>query len=188
MKLLFVDACPRKVSRTRELAETLLNHLNGEKEHLILSETDLPVMDEATLTLRDAAAKAQDFSAPPFRFARQFAAADAIVIAAPLWDLSFPALLKRYIELITVTGLTFKYSEKGIPVGLCQAKNLYYVTTSGGPILTPEFGYGYVKALATGMFGIPNCAFYSAEGLDIWGNDAGAILAEAKAKIEKDFA
>ena len=32
-----------------------------------------------------------------FRYSHQFAAADRIVIAAPYWDLSFPAQLKIYI-------------------------------------------------------------------------------------------
>ena len=48
-----------------------------------------------------------------FRYARQFAAADKIVIAAPLWDLSFPAQLKVYLENIYVTGIVTKYSDAG---------------------------------------------------------------------------
>ena len=55
-----------------------------------------------------------------FCYARQFAAADRIVIAAPLWDLSFPAQLKVYLENIYVTGIVTKYSEAGEPVGLCR--------------------------------------------------------------------
>ena len=45
-------------------------------------------------------------------YAKQFAGADTIVIAAPFWDLSFPAILKTYIENIYVTGIVSRYSKK----------------------------------------------------------------------------
>ena len=53
---------------------------------------------------------------------KQFAAADVIVIAAPYWDLMFPAVLKTYLENITVTGITFCYSDQGRPQSMCKAK------------------------------------------------------------------
>ena len=40
-----------------------------------------------------------------FDLASQFQQADEIVIAAPYWDLSFPAILKLYLENIYVTGV-----------------------------------------------------------------------------------
>ena len=40
-----------------------------------------------------------------FRYARQFAEAEEIVIAAPFWDLSFHAKLKIYLGQITISGL-----------------------------------------------------------------------------------
>ena len=52
------------------------------------------------------------FQDPLFGLARQFAAADRIVIAAPYWDLSFPAALKQYVEQINVLGITFIYTRR----------------------------------------------------------------------------
>ena len=98
------------------------------------------------------------------RYAKQFAAADEIVIAAPFWDLSFPAKLKIYFEQITVSGITFKYAN-GVPMGLCKAKSLTYVTTSGGPIFS-DFGYTYVKTLARDFYGIRKTKAYRAMNLD----------------------
>ena len=72
---------------------------------------------------------------------------DVIVIGAPFWDLSFPAALKLYFENVTVSGITFEYSEKGRPVGKCNAKKLYYITTSGGYIGNNNFGVDYVKEI-----------------------------------------
>ena len=108
--------------------------------------------------------------------ARQFAAADTIVIAAPHWDLSFPAALKQYVEQINVRGITFEYTPEGVPVGLCKARKLYYVTTAGGNFVPQDFGYGYIKALAESFYGIKDVELISATGLDIWGADAEAIV------------
>ena len=102
------------------------------------------------------------------------------MIAAPYWDLSFPAMLKQYLELINVVGITFKYSEEGIPVGLCRANRLYYVTTAGGHYVPEEFGFGYVKALAQNYYGIQDVRQISAVGLDIDKADVDAIMNAAE--------
>lgn len=184
---LYVNACVRSVSRTRRLAEKLLSLLPGEVETVDLKTAELPLLTEEAIDERTVAAKAKDLQHPMLRYAAQFAAADTIVIAAPFWDLSFPAVLKRYLEWVCTTGVTFRYSEEGIPIGMCRAKKLYYVTTSGGPLLK-DYGYDYVAGLCSGMLGIPECVCFSAEKLDIWGVDVEAIMAEAEKKIEDYFA
>ena len=113
-----------------------------------------------------------------FALARQFASADQIVIAAPYWDLSFPATLKQYIEKVTVNGITFEYTPEGIPQGLCRARKLYYVMTVGGDYAPEEFGYGYIQAIAGGYYGITDTRLIKATGLDIVGADAEKILEE----------
>ena len=105
------------------------------------------------------------------------------MIAAPYWDLMFPAVLKTYFENVTVSGITFRYSDQGRPESLCKAKTLYYVTTSGGFIAENDFGFSYVKALAQNFFGIAYIHRYSAEGLDIFGADVESILQTARAAI-----
>ena len=157
MDILFIDACPRAQSRTRRLAEKVIACMNGEVTMLKLSEARLPDINEEAAAKRAADSRSSDFTDSVYDYAKQFASADAIVIAAPFWDLSFPAILKKYIEAITVSGITFKYSEEGIPVGKCRAGKLFYVTTAGGPIFNDEFGYGYIKTLAQGMYGISGC-------------------------------
>lgn len=181
--ILFVNACVRKQSRTLRLARRFLSRLDGEVEELCLHEIDFPVADEAFLEKRDCLIAASDYDDPLFDLARQFAAADEIVIAAPYWDLSFPAALKQYFEQINVVGITFAYTPEGIPKGLCKARKLYYVTTAGGNYIPWEFGYGYVKALAQGYYGIPEVEQIQAVGLDIAGADGEEILREAMDKL-----
>ena len=85
-------------------------------------------------------------------------------------------MLKQYIEQINVVGLTFKYLDNGMPMGLCKAGRLYYVTTAGGPIVSDEYGFGYVRTIAEVFYGIKDIHYIKAEGLDIVGADVEAIL------------
>ena len=171
MKTLFINACVRGGSRTLRLAKRLLCRL-GEHEEINLEARGLLPLDAERLSRRDELSAAKDFGAPEFSEARRFAEAERIVIAAPYWDLMFPSLLKIYLENVTVCGVTFYYTEEGIPKGLCRAKELYYVTTAGGPIFK-NFGFDYVSALARDFYGIGETKFISAEGLDIWGRCRG---------------
>ena len=183
---MFINACVRPCSRTLELAETLLQKLKGDVQEINLYETHLPALDLNGMEKRDQAVQKNDFSDPVFTAAKQFAAADIIVIAAPYWDLMFPAVLKSYLENITVSGITFRYSAQGRPESLCKARALYYVTTAGGFIGQNDFGFSYVKALAQNFFGITDVNRYAAEGLDIFGADVETILCKAKAEIIAD--
>lgn len=178
-KILFINACVKDNSRTAELSRDLLNRLDGEVTEINLYKEKLLPLDDKGLEKR----KLHDYSGDEFRYAKQFKDADIIVIAAPFWDLSFPSVVKIYFENITVSGITFEYSKEGIPVGKCNAKKLYYITTSGGYIGKNNFGFDYVKALAKNFFGIGYVGFFSAEGLDIFGADVQSIMNEAKERI-----
>ena len=186
-KILFINSCTRPNSRTKELAKHLLNYLEGEITQVDLYEANIRPIESFELEKRTENIKKAIFSCPEFEQAKQFADADIIVIAAPFWDLSFPSVLKIYFENITVSGVTFEYSEKGCPVGKCMAKKLYYITISGGYIGNNNFGYDYVKTLAENFFGINDISFYSAEGLDVIGADIEGIMAEAKKKITSEL-
>ncbi len=185
--ILFIDVCVRKGSRTRRLAQRVLSHLPGPVETVRPAEIDFPKTDEAFLKKRDACIAAGDYSDPMFDLAKQFRSADTIVIAAPHWDLSFPAVLKQYFEQINVVGLTFFYTDSDRPVTLCRAKRLIYVATAGGPVQDHAYGFGYVKALGEEFYGIEDAVCFCAEGLDLIGADAEAILQGTEAEIDRAF-
>lgn len=182
--ILFINACVRTESRTRQLTENLLLKLNRPYEEVRLHEIAFPVADENFLNMRDRLIAERDFENPLFDLARQFSESEIIVIAAPYWDLSFPAALKQYFEQINVVGITFKYTEDGIPVGLCKARRLYYVTTAGGSYVPEEFGFGYIKALSQGFYGIQEVRKIEAAGLDLVGADVSAIMRAAESTID----
>ncbi|MDD6484930.1 MAG: NAD(P)H-dependent oxidoreductase [Clostridiales bacterium] len=175
--ILYVNSCVRDDSRTNRIALALLKKLGKEYEEVKLDKEDLKPLSKETLKLRTELISKGDYSSPMFGYAKQFADADIIVIAAPFWDLSFPAILKTYIENIYVTGIVSKYSPDGKPVGLCKAKKLYYVTTAGGPYV-PDYSFGYIKDLAVNYLGIEEAVLIKAQMLDVDGFSADAIVDE----------
>lgn len=174
---LYINCCVRSDSRTDRLARAVLEK-TGSFTELDLPAEEIRPLSEEMLNRRTALLAAGRLDDPMFRYARQFAEADKIVIAAPFWDGSFPSVLKVYIENIYAVGIVSKYDSSGRPVGLCKADELIYVTTAGGPYI-PEFSYGYIKMLAEQCFGIPKTRLVKAEMLDIEGFDAEQILADA---------
>ena len=186
--VLFINACVcADNSRTLRLANVLLQQLNEAFTELVLSDIAFQPVDYSYIQTRDKLLSEGDYSNPMFDLARQFAAADTIVIAAPFWDLSFPAMLKQYFEHINAIGITFKYTEEGYPVGLCKANKLYYVTTAGGMFFPEEYGFGYISALAENFYGIKECVMFKAVGLDIDGADEEQILLECEKQIRESI-
>ena len=185
--ILFINACPRPDSRTRELAQHVLSKLEGNVEKLRLFDEQIAPLDMAGMVERDRAVREGDWDAPILRYARQFAAADTIVVAAPYWDLLFPAVVRAYFEAVTVTGVTFRYTPEGFPAGMCRAKRLIYITTAGGPIGEYNLGFDYIKALSTLYYGIPEVKCFTAEFLDIIGADVPAIMAKAKEAVDNQL-
>jgi FMN-dependent NADH-azoreductase len=87
------------------------------------------------------------------RHALLFASADKYVVAAPMWNLSIPAMLKAYIDYVTYVGITFKYTEEG-PVGLLadKSKKAIHIVTRGGaysegPAASYELGDKYLRTI-----------------------------------------
>ena len=183
MKLLFVDCCISQrgtASRTRALAEAYLEafrtfHPEAEIE-TVTPETPLALkpFDVGMLNERDALASVGAWDAPVFALARQFRAADRIVVAAPFWDMSFPAALRTYIEYISANGLTYHYDDTGCH-GDCKADQLVYLTSGGDVEREDSVGVVHWRQLAA-MFGIPRFDYVFAGGLDAAPEKAPELL------------
>ena len=182
-KILFINACARKESRTRRLAQGILNSLDGEVSEIDLYAEKISPLDGDRLAERDNLLADEDYGNEMFKYARAVAEADQIVIAAPYWDLSFPSVLKIFVEAVSVSGITFYYTEEGWPVGLCKASRLIYITSSGGTIGEYDFGYEYIKTIFHDMYGVDRIEAVRLENLDVVGNDLEDML---KAAIERE--
>ena len=102
-KILFVDCCIRREhSRSKQLADFFLGELQKKGEYeietLCLMDENLSYFSEGFFLQREALLAEGKLDHPRFRYAPKFAEAAKIVIAAPFWDLSFPALLKVFID------------------------------------------------------------------------------------------
>ena len=191
--ILYVNACIKRSvdSRTNRLAQAYLKKSLETQDcrlsTIILEDTVMYPLTGKSLAERENAIANNDFSGNEFALAKNFAAADEVVIAAPYWDMSFPASLKLYMEQLCVNKLTFCYNEKGMPCGLTNIKKVVYLTTAGGYIGNNNFGFDYIKGLFSTLFGVDDISFYSAEGLDIYGNNPEIILTDAIEKMYRSL-
>lgn len=191
MKLLFVDSCISlrgPESRTRTLADAFFSafretHPDAEIETVNVEELALKPFLLPALEEREALASVGAFDAPVFDLARQLRRTDAVVVAAPFWDLSFPSALRVYIEYISACGLTYHYEADGCH-GDCKAERLAFLTTGGDFEAADSLGVLYWKQLAA-MFGIPRFDYVFAGGLDVDPSKASEIMREACEKARR---
>ena len=103
------------------------------------------------------------------KYAYEFADADKYIIAAPMWNLSFPAILKAYIDYVSVSGITFKYTAEG-PVGLLNNKKAVHIVSRGGGYDNSpyEMGDRYLRTIL-GFFGIKDIETIAIDNLDVMG-------------------
>ncbi len=164
-KLLFIDACMRDNSRTKKLANFVLEKLakNYTIQTIDLTQGDILPLNKETLEQRFDNNIDEKF----VNYAKMFSHAERIVIAAPFWDMSFPAVLKAFFEQISLLNITFKDCEKKCE-GLCRAQKILYITTRGMKIRTGsklEQATPYLKAFAH-LCGIKKVYTISANNLD----------------------
>lgn len=134
--------------------------------------------------------KEENPDASNIKYATQFAKADKYVFAAPMWNLSFPAIMKAYIDYISVPGITFQYTEQG-PKGLLDHKKALHVVARGGEYGDSPFEMGdrYLRTILQ-FYGIMDIKTIAIENLDLEQIDVEAKLREGKDKaqlIAKDF-
>lgn len=125
---------------------------------------------------------------PFLRYARQFNQAEKIVIAAPLWNLGVPSILKAYLDYVMIAGINFRYTDAG-PEGLCAGKKAVHITSRGGvyteePYAQYEMADRYLRTIL-GFLGITDVRTIAAEGLDIQGADVKTIVEQAKKRAEE---
>jgi FMN-dependent NADH-azoreductase len=184
--ILFINAAFRNGSRTFRLASHYMKRYSGDDIITVeLGDEELTPLNRQTLKTYNRAVKQSDYADGLFSVAKQFAQADEIIIAAPFWNFSIPAVLHTYLELACTQGVNFDVSENGSYYTLCKAKKLVYITTAGGYIPQDDHAFGYIKTLAEIFWGIGDIEYYKADGIDIIENDAERILSDTEAEMDK---
>lgn len=177
-KLVIIDSCMRAESRTRRI-------LNAARE-VLSTRYDIEIIDvnaAGLLLLTPEGLEERTSGIVPeqtLSLAKTIAAADRLVVAAPFWDMSFPATLKAFFENMSLYGVTFEDNGHTC-VGLCKCKKVMYITTRGMDVETGsprEQGSSYLMALST-LWGLGEVTTVAAKNLDYLSTD------EVEAKIEE---
>ncbi|MEY2191415.1 FMN-dependent NADH-azoreductase [Neobacillus sp. BF23-41] len=120
----------------------------------------------------------------------QFVSADKYVFVTPLWNFSFPPIMKAYLDSVSVAGKTFKYTEQG-PIGLLTDKKALHIQARGGfysegPAAQMEMGHRYISVMMS-FFGVPSLDGLFVEGHNAMPDKAEEIKENAMARA-RDFA
>lgn len=161
MKTLVVSYLPRgERSHTKKLLESFLETAGSDVEHLNLLE-ELPdvflsdnllsyvkrnYLGEAISAEEQAALSKMD------RMTRQLKAADVVVLAFPMHNFSFPAVVKAWFDSVMQKGETWDTDENGY-VYLMAGKKALVLLASGGVYEGNMAGYDHAASLAQVEFG-----------------------------------
>jgi FMN-dependent NADH-azoreductase len=107
--------------------------------------------------------------------------ADALVLAAPMYNFAVPSQLKAWFDRVARAGVTFRYTEQGSE-GLLTGKRAFVFTSRGGLY---EGGQGdmvvpYVQQMLN-FVGIADIEFIFAKGLNLGDQMRQAGIAQAEA-------
>ncbi|MBV8634826.1 MAG: NAD(P)H-dependent oxidoreductase [Burkholderiaceae bacterium] len=194
MNILQINSSARaENSHSTRLANSIVQRLQGSQADTVLTVRDLgrnphPMLDEAALQALFTPADQRT----PEHVARvalddaliaEVQAADAIVLAVPMYNFGVPAQLKNWFDAIARAQVTFRYTANG-PEGLLKGKKAYVTLTRGGMYRnTPNDSQTpYIKTFLA-FLGITEVEFFYAEGLAMGPEAEQKALASAEEQI-----
>jgi FMN-dependent NADH-azoreductase len=115
-------------------------------------------------------------------------AADVVVFAFPLWNLTIPAALQTFIDNTYGAGYSFKYDENGQAVQLMTDKKYIVLSARGGYYNTPEantmeMATNYINNVIGGVYGMQKIEEVIIEGHAAEPANAEAIIAAGLEKV-----
>ena len=145
-KILFINSCYNyEKSRTLYLSNKLFKKFDIDSkfdfEEIRLKDLHLLPLSEEKLKLRFDLANKHLFDMDMLTYSKKLLSADIVVIAAPLYDYSYPAILKLFIENVSMPNLMYTYSKDGYE-GFARGRKFIYITTRGANLPDSEdFGF-----------------------------------------------
>ncbi|HHY77153.1 MAG TPA: FMN-dependent NADH-azoreductase [Clostridiales bacterium] len=162
-KLLYITANskPEKLSASKTVGRYFVNRFIAKNPDYIVEELDLyteyiPEINHIIFTKRAEPVSGAEYDKLSEKdketvnrinaLCDQFISADTYVIAAPMWSLSYPSVLKRYIDCIILNDKVIKVSPEEV-TGLLDDKErtMVYIQSSGGKypkLLSGKFNHG----------------------------------------------
>ncbi|BCN31625.1 FMN-dependent NADH-azoreductase [Anaeromicropila herbilytica] len=206
IKLLYIvaNSKPEEISASKTVARALVNHIMEKYEDVTLEELDLYkeyiprpkysyfssrstlVSDETLLKLEP---MEQNDVKQMEKLCDQFVSASIYIVASPMWSLSFPAVLKDYIDCIIQSDKTIVFKENK-PEGILndRKRTFIYVQSSGAnipwvmkPIL--DKGLNYVEDIMK-FIGISKVDELLVDGTGTTVKEKSEAIEHAKSKID----
>ena len=194
--LLHIDSSPRAASVSSRLAAAFVakwkqQNPTGTLVHHNTSLEAIPFLDEpmvkAIFALRDELTPEQKQTlAYSDKLVDELFAADVLVLGVPMWNLSIPASLKAWIDLIVREGRTFAFAEQGVEPLVPPGKKVYVFSARGGayPVgsvfHTFDHQERYLRTIL-GVIGLAEIEFIHAEHQ----SESPEAAAEAFARAER---
>jgi FMN-dependent NADH-azoreductase len=176
--LLHIDSSPRAASVSSRLAAAFVakwrrQNPAGSVVHHNVSIENIPYVDEAMAEafLDPAAAPSPERTrtlALSDRLVDELLAADVLVLGVPMWNLSIPASLKAWIDLVVREGRTFAFTESGVVPLVPPGKQVFVFCARGGAypagsaMRALDFQEPYLRAIL-GIIGLTQIEFIYAE-------------------------
>src|ERR1700742_3323215 len=121
-------------------------------------------------------------------YLEELAAADIVVIGAPMYNFSIPSQLKAWIDRVVVAGKTFRYGANGAE-GLLVGKKVFIASSRGNvyapgsPAAALEHHENYLIGVL-GFIGLKDVTVVRAEGLAFGPEAREAAMSNARKTIE----
>jgi len=197
IKILRIDSSARRDdSETRALNDAFISRIGATADTTVIHRdlaADLPNFVNETWV-------GANFTDPNARSDTQVAelavsdtlvaelqAADIIVIGAPVYNFSIPAVLKAWIDMVARVGVTFRYGNNG-PEGLLKNKQTYVMIAhgpGGTSIGSPQdFATPYLRHVL-GFIGLHDVSFVSAAEVKEDSRRLDAAISSAQPRTQK---
>jgi FMN-dependent NADH-azoreductase len=176
--LLHIDSSPRAASVSSRLAAAFVakwrrQNPAGSVVHHNTSLERIPYLDEAMaeafLDPSGGPTREREHAlATSDRFVDELLAADVLVLGVPMWNLSIPASLKAWIDLVVREGRTFAFTESGVVPLVPSGRRVFVFCARGGAYPAGsaaralDFQEPYLRAIL-GIIGLTEIEFIYAE-------------------------
>ncbi|WP_301110019.1 FMN-dependent NADH-azoreductase [Sporosarcina sp.] len=116
-------------------------------------------------------------------------AADVVVFAFPLWNLTIPAKLQTFIDYVYAAGFAFKYDAEGNLISLMTDKKAIFLNARGGIYSSPqtaplEMSVTYMRNVFGGVFGMEIIDEVVIEGHNAMPDKAKEIVADGMEEVK----
>ncbi|OPJ61899.1 FMN-dependent NADH-azoreductase [Clostridium oryzae] len=200
-----INSKPENLSSSKTVARKFINAFLEKHKEFVLEELDLykthiPRLKYEYFENRNSILKKEDFNKLTERekdevhkiveLVDQFKNADLYVFAAPMWNLSFPAPLKEYIDCVVMDGKTVSINDDKIE-GLLndRYRAALYIQSSGASIpwllkIVMNKGLNYVEDIMKFM-GIKKFEELLVDGTGSTEKEKEKAIASAEDKINE---